>query len=472
MKKLFTILVIVMLMVPFVVAQEEVDPGVTPDSLFYGLDKAMDRISLALTFNKAAKAEKGLKIAEERLMEAKQMFEENKGDKAEKAQEQHERTLQIVEKAAAQVQNQEESEEIQNKIMSHYEKVVQVKTQILDRQRERMTEEQIAKLEEVFGNIIEKAQAMEEKGETKRNETGKNMDEEDEEDEEKGEKPEINESKKPEDAGEKGKGELKLLVSDAPADIGDFEYLIIEFSEARIFRANSSNHETFSLEGKSADLTELIDEKALEILTAELESGRYNKIELYVESVDAQVDNESVEVKVPSDNLKIVKAFDIVPDEETTFVFDINVVKKGQGGYNLLPVIAKSGVVGKDIDDDEVDEIDNEEDEVEEETMEVEIELDDVPSTASGMTEIEWEVESEMNLTSTSVYYGEMPHAGDLEDKSPSQTNYDYSSYIYAYVPEGEFNVSLNITENIYLRAHAYIDGVHYWSEQAFVVFG
>ena len=71
--------------VPMVLAQddstedEETEvpaPGITPDSPLYGLDNAMDRLRLALTFDKAKRAERALKISEERLAEVKAMIEE------------------------------------------------------------------------------------------------------------------------------------------------------------------------------------------------------------------------------------------------------------------------------------------------------------------------------------------------------------------------------------------------------------
>ena len=54
---------------PFALAEETdavvlADEGVTPDSPLYGLDKAMERISLALTFDKAKRSEKALQHAE------------------------------------------------------------------------------------------------------------------------------------------------------------------------------------------------------------------------------------------------------------------------------------------------------------------------------------------------------------------------------------------------------------------------
>lgn len=353
MKKIFALFAILVLLTSFVIAEEaepelyedDIEAGITPDSLFYGLDKAMDRISLALTFNKAKKAEKGLKIAQERLMEVKQMIEENKFEHAAKAQEEHGKAMEAAENALGKVKDPEDVEQLKNQVQSHYEKVVQVKNAIMERQRERMNEEQIAQMEEVFGKIMTKAQEMETKIIQKVEEVGKP--------EEAG-KPE--ETGKPEEAG---KGEFDLLVSDVPSDIGDFDSLVVEFSSARMFKGGKPVEE--SLEGESVDLTELVGDKAVQIMSTELDAGTYTKIELHVSSVDGMVNGESVEVTVPSNMLMITKNFEVVAGEETRFVFDINVIKKGQGGYNLLPVISQSGVVGKDLGEDEVDEVEEDE---------------------------------------------------------------------------------------------------------------
>jgi hypothetical protein len=108
------------------------------------------------------------------------------------------------------------------------------------------------------------------------------------------------------------------------------------------------------LEGESVDLTDVIGEKAIGVFDGELQTGRYTKIELYAASVEGIVDGEEVDVKIPSEKLKIVKPFEVVAGETLSFVFDITVVKKGNGGYNLLPVISESGVAGEDVDVTEV----------------------------------------------------------------------------------------------------------------------
>jgi hypothetical protein len=109
------------------------------------------------------------------------------------------------------------------------------------------------------------------------------------------------------------------------------------------------------LEGASVDLTEVVGEKAIGVFDGELPTGRYTKIELYAADVEGIVDGETVDVKIPSGKLQIVKPFEVVAGETLSFVFDITVVKKGNGGYNLLPVISESGVAGEDVEVTEVE---------------------------------------------------------------------------------------------------------------------
>ncbi|MDD5239091.1 MAG: DUF5667 domain-containing protein [Candidatus Nanoarchaeia archaeon] len=112
-KMLFGILIAVLFFLPVALAEstnetievpaEETiveglpDAGVTPDSPFYGLERAMERIQLALTFDKADKAKLGLEHANERLAEVQQMVQEKKLDQAAKAQKAHDESLAEVE---------------------------------------------------------------------------------------------------------------------------------------------------------------------------------------------------------------------------------------------------------------------------------------------------------------------------------------------------------------------------------------
>ncbi|MBI2664596.1 hypothetical protein HYX10_04620 [Candidatus Woesearchaeota archaeon] len=74
----------------------KIKAGITPGSVFYGLDKALDRVSLALTFGSSARAKTGLTIARERLMEVKVMVEANDTVAAGEAQRGHARALASV----------------------------------------------------------------------------------------------------------------------------------------------------------------------------------------------------------------------------------------------------------------------------------------------------------------------------------------------------------------------------------------
>jgi hypothetical protein len=64
---------------PIVDIPDEVEDeaGITPDSPLYGLDRAVEKVSLAFTFGKAAKAKKGLAHARERLVEMQAMMASN-----------------------------------------------------------------------------------------------------------------------------------------------------------------------------------------------------------------------------------------------------------------------------------------------------------------------------------------------------------------------------------------------------------
>jgi|GEM_PF-2355662 len=155
---------------------------------------------------------------------------------------------------------------------------------------------------------------------------------------------------------------FRLLISDQPADIADFETLNIPIISTRIF-SETDGEESFVEEdiNFTVDLTQLVGAKSIEVLELDLEPGTYTKIELFVdqENIDATtVDETDASIFVPSGKLMIENDFEIIEGEQVTFVFDINIVKRGPGTeYNLTPVITESGVVGDDLDESEVDEV-------------------------------------------------------------------------------------------------------------------
>ncbi|RAW45266.1 hypothetical protein DQW50_09875 [Halorubrum sp. 48-1-W] len=218
-------------------------------------------------------------------------------------------------------------------------------------------------------------------------------------------------------------GTFRLLISDAPADIEDFDSLDVTLDEARLFESqdgedeeDDSDDETadeeddddgeddgegdegdeddsdddeadsdddsdddeddsddddengdsdrgftvVELDGATVDLTQVIEEDAIAVFDGEIPAGSYEKVELSVTDVEGIVDGEQVDVKLPSEKLQITNGFEVTTDEPVSFVFDINVVKRGpNNGYILRPVISGSGVAGRDV---EVNEIDDEDD--------------------------------------------------------------------------------------------------------------
>jgi hypothetical protein len=154
-------------------------------------------------------------------------------------------------------------------------------------------------------------------------------------------------------------GNFVLLISDAEADINDFDSLLVTFSKARIFSAGNGSESGFEeiLFNATVDITKLVGEKAIKVFEINLNEGIYSKIELYASEVNGIVNGTEVLVTIPSEKLQITKSFEIKINETTKFVFDINVVKKGhEMEYNLLPVISESGTVGEDIPDQEFNE--------------------------------------------------------------------------------------------------------------------
>lgn len=112
------ILVCLMMMLsPAVHAQESTgDPGVTPDSFLYGLDVALDKIDLLLTFDQAEKSRKGLEIAQERLLEVRAMGEENKLDAIEKAQKEHDDAMENVASSLSKLEKENSTEELEDTV--------------------------------------------------------------------------------------------------------------------------------------------------------------------------------------------------------------------------------------------------------------------------------------------------------------------------------------------------------------------
>ncbi len=161
MKSIAIVLCILMLTMAPVYAQEAAEAGITPDSFLYGLDVALDQISLLLTFDRGAKAKKGLKIAEERLLEVKKMAEENKLEAMQRAQREHSNVLGTVTSAVRGLERANSTEEIEDeieiekKLEEHRTKIEMIRGELKVKIKIKgdVTAEQQAMIDSILGSL-------------------------------------------------------------------------------------------------------------------------------------------------------------------------------------------------------------------------------------------------------------------------------------------------------------------------------
>ncbi|MBS3166757.1 hypothetical protein J4403_00935 [Candidatus Woesearchaeota archaeon] len=138
---------------------------------FYNLGQ---NLKLALIRNKEKRAELALRIANEKMAQVNKISKLNDPIKLEKALARQEKAQakadKLIEKLETEdAKNVEAIERIRNKTQEQTAKVSEIKTRILERQKDKMTPEQITHLEEVFAKIEAKAQErMEKKLEVKK----------------------------------------------------------------------------------------------------------------------------------------------------------------------------------------------------------------------------------------------------------------------------------------------------------------
>ncbi len=147
---------------------------------------------------------------------------------------------------------------------------------------------------------------------------------------------------------------FRFLISDEVNAIEDFEHFYITISSIGIHQSGEESgwieHELdpqADLDGdgiSGIDLKPLVGLNALEIWSANLAAGEYNKVFIYVEDVTGILAGAGeTEVKLPGGKLQISKPF-IISDSVIDFVFDITVMKTGNSDkYILKPQITQSG---------------------------------------------------------------------------------------------------------------------------------
>ncbi|AEH60725.1 hypothetical protein Mzhil_0863 [Methanosalsum zhilinae DSM 4017] len=92
------------------------DAGTTPDSLFYGFERAIESIDIHLTFDDQKKVEKILSYSERRLSEAWIMQERNQSDLAEQAEQRYTEHLMMARELGHNVADDAVRQEIESAI--------------------------------------------------------------------------------------------------------------------------------------------------------------------------------------------------------------------------------------------------------------------------------------------------------------------------------------------------------------------
>jgi len=151
-----------------------------------------------------------------------------------------------------------------------------------------------------------------------------------------------------------GSGDVnfRLLISDQPNAIEDFEELWVTISLIGLVPADGSSagHTEVTLDPPiSVNLVELIDENAVAAWEGYIPEGEYSKVFLYVDSVDGLLvgSGDPINIKLPSNKLQLDYNFVIEEGNDggvTNFVYDITVIRAGNSGmYLLLPQLGQSG---------------------------------------------------------------------------------------------------------------------------------
>jgi len=143
---------------------DEEEPSVTPDEpIRWGLKRAIERIDLALTFNKASKAKKGLRHAKERLLEVEAMIAAKKLDAAEKAQKVREKIMERVQENVEEMGDGAEEDvedvlEIENEVEEQENRMQMLKVKF--QFKGNLTEEQRAKIDSLMESFQNKSQTF------------------------------------------------------------------------------------------------------------------------------------------------------------------------------------------------------------------------------------------------------------------------------------------------------------------------
>lgn len=144
-------------------------------------------------------------------------------------------------------------------------------------------------------------------------------------------------------------GNFTFLVSDEVNAIGDFSSLNVIIEKVSLQQSGSNKQVEFSPETSQFDLTLLPGDVTQQLWRGDIPEGEYSDITIQVSNVSGVLKSsgETIEIKLPSNKLKMNKPFQVSADNITSFVYDLTAIKAGNGQgndkYILKPQIDASG---------------------------------------------------------------------------------------------------------------------------------
>ena len=141
-------------------AQAEVRAGITPASPLYGLATAWERVQLSFVRNPERRAERALSLADKKIAEIEVLAERGEIQRAERAEQRYEELLEQATQAIERLEEADSYEDAQTRLEAssraranlqvRLERVVETHERILERQADRMSEQQLERLEQAF----------------------------------------------------------------------------------------------------------------------------------------------------------------------------------------------------------------------------------------------------------------------------------------------------------------------------------
>jgi hypothetical protein len=149
-------------------------------------------------------------------------------------------------------------------------------------------------------------------------------------------------------------GNFIFLISDDVNAISDFESVDVSITKMGLFSSDNGGWIEIDPDIEPVDLTTVQGDETLQIWRGDLPEGKYTKVFIYVSNAQGvlkdtiEADEQSIEIKLPSNKLHMFLPFQITEGTVTSFTYDLTVIATGneKSGirYILKPQADESGV--------------------------------------------------------------------------------------------------------------------------------